>query len=332
MASTSASTSGGDVLSSTFMGLKSKNPEVRLQSAMELRRHVARSVADVGGDDDNISRRLFELIHSQNSTDNIGGLVAIDHLIDSEGPGQVTIDSSHNLFRFYNYVKHLLPNPDPALILAASKTLGHILAVGGPGFGESFMDHQVPAAMALATASHSGGDKHDALGMARYAGVLILKELALNMPAQFIGHLPAVLDTAVLAPLRDPRLVVREAAAELLAACLEIGAQRERSVSSAGKGSGTSKSAGGGKGGAPPVPSKGSQGGAPSTTTGPAYLAKILQDAQAGLKYTQPEVIHGSLLTIREMLLHAPAVRALSKFKNSTLINVDAAVHARHLL
>ncbi|KAF8201037.1 atypical/PIKK/FRAP protein kinase [Mycena galopus ATCC 62051] len=288
MASTAASTSSADVLSSVFTGLKNKNPDIRLQSAVELRRYVARSGPDVGGEDDNISRRLFELIHSQNSTDNIGGLVAIDHLIDAEG--QVTIDSSHsqNLFRFYNYVKHLLPNPDPALILAASKTLGHILAVGGPGFGERFMDIQVPAATALATASHSGGDRHDALGMTRYAGTLILKELALNMPAQFIAHLPTVLDSAILAPLRDPRLVVREAAAELLAACLEIGAQRERSVQG-GSGGGTS------------------QGGAPSTSSGPPYLAKILQDAQAGLKFNQPEVIHGSLLTYRELLLHAPA-------------------------
>ncbi|KAJ7237528.1 atypical/PIKK/FRAP protein kinase [Mycena haematopus] len=283
MASTAGSTSV-DVLSTVFAGLKNKNAEIRLQSAVELRRYVARSVGDVGGEDDNISRRLFELILSQNSTDNIGGLVAIDHLIDSDG--QVSIDSSNNLFRFYNYVKHLLPNPDPGLILAASKTLGHILAVGGPSFGESFMEPQVQAAAALATASHSGGDKHDSLGMARYAGTLILKELALNMPAQFIAHLPAVLDSAVLAPLRDPRLVVREAAAELLAACLEIGAQRERSVQGGGAGA--------------------SQGGASSTASGPPYLAKILQDAQAGLKYNQPEVIHGSLLTYRELLLHAP--------------------------
>ncbi|KAJ7215054.1 phosphatidylinositol 3-kinase [Mycena pura] len=274
MASTPASTAP-DVLTGIFAGLKNKSPDVRLHSAMELRRYVARSAADMAGDDDNISRRLFELIHSQNSTDNIGGLVAIDHLIDSEG--EVTIDSHHNLFRFYNYVKHLLPNPDPSLILAASKTLGHILAVGGPAFGESFMEDQVLAAITLTTSTHSG-DKHDALGMARYAGALILKELALNMPAQFAPHLSLVLDGAILAPLRDPRLVVREAAAELLAACLEIGAQRER------------------------VTAHGHSAGPPA-----GHLAKILADAQAGIKFSQPEVIHGSLLTYRELFLHAGA-------------------------
>lgn len=76
MASTTASTAP-DVLAGVFAGLKNKNPDVRLQSAMELRRYVARSVADMANDDDNISRRLFELIHSQNSVDNLGGLMAI---------------------------------------------------------------------------------------------------------------------------------------------------------------------------------------------------------------------------------------------------------------
>jgi FKBP12-rapamycin complex-associated protein len=185
-----------------------------------------------------------------------------DHLIDAEG--EVTIESGHNLFRFYNYVKHLLPNPDPNLILAASKTLGHILGVGGPAFGESFMDHQVPAAITL---MQSQSDKQES----RYAGVLILKELALNMPTFFYPHLALVLDN-ILGPLRDARVIVRESAAEFLAACLDIGVQRERQTLAA----------------------------APA-----AYLSKILADAQAGLKLGQPEAIHGSLLTYRELLLHA---------------------------
>ncbi|KAJ7174943.1 phosphatidylinositol 3-kinase [Mycena crocata] len=95
------------------------------------------------------------------------------------------------------------------------------------------------------------------------------------MPAQFHAHLPAVLDQAVLAPLRDGRLVVREAAAELLAACLRLGGRCNRSRA--------------------------------GEATGPPYLTKILADAQAGLKYSQPEVIHGSLLAYRELLLHAGA-------------------------
>ncbi|KAF7324662.1 Serine/threonine-protein kinase TOR [Mycena kentingensis (nom. inval.)] len=294
MATASAGTgaSGAEALAGIFAGLKNKNPDIRLQSAIELRRYVARSAADHNreGDGESIAK-LFDLIHSSNTTDNIGGLVAIDHLIDPEG--DVPIDSQPNLFRFYNYVKHLLPNSDASLVLAASKTLGHILAVGGPAFGESFIEPEVQGAIAL-TAS-----VHDTLGMARYAGALILKELALNMPAQFVPHLPDVLDGAVLAPLRDTRLVVREAAAELLAACLEISAQRERQAHGHGHKHGGQTQAG-------------------------SHLARILADAQAGLKYTQPEVIHGSLLTYRELLLHAPTF-----MKDSFIETADAVLAYR---
>jgi serine/threonine-protein kinase mTOR len=147
-------------------------------------------------------------------------------------------------------------------MLPASKTLGQIAEIGGAAFGERFMDYEVPAAIQFLE-----NDKQES---PRYAGVLILKELARNSPTYFHSHISLVFDK-ILVPLRDPRVIVREGAAELLAACLEIVTQRERQFRS-------------------------------------PYLSKILQDAQQGLKMTQPEVIHGSLLTYRELLLHGGSV------------------------
>ncbi|KAF8966334.1 atypical/PIKK/FRAP protein kinase [Flammula alnicola] len=250
-------------LNQIFSGLKNRNAETRLQSAEELRRFVSMSIAEMSSDaasklwDDNINRRLFELTHSQNVVDAFGGLLAIEKLIDIDQ--EETIESKRNLFRFYNYVKHLLPNHDMNLMLAASKTLGQIAEIGGSAFGERFMDFEVPAAVELMQP-----DKQES---PRYAGVLILKELARNSPTYFHSHIGIVFDN-ILVPLRDQRVIVREGAAELLAACLEIVTQRERQART-------------------------------------PYLSKILQDAQMGLKQTQPEVIHGSLLTYRELLLHA---------------------------
>ncbi|PPQ67890.1 hypothetical protein CVT26_007090, partial [Gymnopilus dilepis] len=250
-------------LNQIFNGLKNRNADVRAQAAEELKRFVSMSVAEMSSDaasklwDDNINRRLFELTHSQNVTEAFGGLLAIEQLIDIDQ--EETIESKRNLFRFYNYVKHLLPNHDMNLMLAASKTLGRIAEIGGSAFGERFMDFEVPAAVELMQP-----DKQES---PRYAGVLILKELARNSPTYFHSHIGIVFDN-ILVPLRDQRVIVREGAAELLANCLEIVTSRER------------------------------QGRTP-------YLNKILQDAQAGLKQSQPEVIHGSLLTYRELLLHA---------------------------
>ncbi|KAF8659826.1 hypothetical protein AX16_001711 [Volvariella volvacea WC 439] len=246
-----------------FSGLRSRSTEQRLQAAQELRTYVSTSVAEMSSDaaakiwDDSIARRLFELTHSPNMTDALGGLVAIDYLLDLDG--DETIEARRYHFRFYNYVKHLLPNHDINLMLSASKTLGQIAMIGGAAFGERFMDYEVPAAIEMISP-----DKPET---ARYAGVLILKELARNSANYFHSHINIVLDK-ILGPLRDPRVFVREGAAELLAACLEIVAQRDRVGRS-------------------------------------QYLQKILTDAQSGLRQTQPEIIHGSLLTYRELMLHA---------------------------
>jgi FKBP12-rapamycin complex-associated protein len=186
-----------------------------------------------------------------------------EKLLDVEQ--EETIESKRNLFRFYNYVKHLLPNHDVNLMMAASKTLGKIAHIGGAAFGERFMDFEVPAAIELMQPEKGEPP--------RYAGVLILKELARNSPTYFHNHIDIVFEN-IASPLRDTRLIVREGAAELLANCLQIVISRERQARN-------------------------------------PYLFKILQDAQSGLKMAQPEIIHGSLLAYRELLLHAGMVRRL---------------------
>lgn len=187
-----------------------------------------------------------------------------------EIPGDETIESKRNLFRFYNYVKFLLPHYDVNIMLQASKTLGHVASIGGAAFGEQFMNKELPAAIMLV--------ENDKQEFPRYAGVLILKELARNSPVYFHAHISLVFEK-ILVPLRDTRVIVREGAAELLAACLEIIDKRERAHKS-------------------------------------PYLFKIYQDAQLGLKTSQPHVVHGSLLTYRELLLHGGMVRKCSLINN----------------
>ena len=202
-----------------------------------------------------------------------------DHLLKVEEE----IESKTNLFRLYNYVKALLPDTDINVMLAASKTLGSIAEIGGAAFGEPFMDYEVQAAIELLQA--------DKAEPGRYAGVLILKELARNSPTYFHSHIGLVFEK-ILVPLRDTRIIVRESAAELLAACLEIITQRDRQPRS-------------------------------------PHLLKILQDAQMGLKVAQPEVIHGSLLTYRELLLHGGMVR--NPYIHATLTRLLTSLRSRSM-
>ena len=235
--------------------------------------------------EDEITPRLIDLIHSRNSWENLGGVSAIgaratfagkmlfslplDSLLEISG--DETIESRRNLFRFYHYVKHLLPHRDVETMLQASRTLGNITRIGGNAFGEQFLDKELPAAIVLLA-----GDKQEA---SRYAGVLILKELAHNSPIHFHAHIRLVFDK-ILIPLRDQRAFVREKAAELLAACFEILNKRERGDKN-------------------------------------PYLAKMFQDAHFGLKLAQSHIVHGSLLTYRELLLHGGTVSKTTRIVSS---------------
>lgn len=224
------------------------------------------------------AHHMFAFAHGLNS------ISLIDHLLGLDP--EETIEAKRNLFRFYNYVKHLLPNHEVSLMLSASKTLGQIAEIGGAAFGERFMDYEVQAAIDLIQP-----DKHES---PRHAGVLILKELARNSPTYFHPHISVVFDN-ILIPLRDPRVHIREGAAELLAACLDIITTRERQTRS-------------------------------------PYLSKMLQDAQQGLKSSSMDVVHGSLLTYRELLLHAGMVSGQPLYDtNLVMIIIFFVVHAREL-
>ena len=176
------------------------------------------------------------------------------------------MELKNNLFRFFNYVRLQLPNQDPNIMFAASKTLGRIADLMGPAFADNLMDSEVQYAIKDLQSDKPQADKPET----RHAGVLILKEIARRIGTAFYPHIPLVLDR-LLVPLRDSRLIVREAAAELLGICLDIIARRDKTMLS-------------------------------------PFVIKILQDAQAGVKAPQPEIIHGSLLTYRELLLHGAMV------------------------
>ena len=83
------------------------------------------------------NRRIFELIHSNENAERLGGILAIgalhrdefccltpifmvaDRLLDFEGE-----ESATKITRFANYLRNVLPGGDPAVTLAAARTLG----------------------------------------------------------------------------------------------------------------------------------------------------------------------------------------------------------------
>ncbi|KAI8981018.1 armadillo-type protein [Pilobolus umbonatus] len=101
----------------------------------------------------------------------------------------------------------------------------------------------------------------------RLAAVLVLRELAINAPTLIYAYVPRILDLIWVA-LRDSRNGIRENAAECLSQCLEIVQQRE-------------------------------------TPLRKTWYARIWEEVNRGLKMNSAEATHGSLLAMRELLLHA---------------------------
>lgn len=177
------------------------------------------------------------------------------------------LDPKRTLPRFYNYVKTVFPNPDAGIMEFAAKILGKIVKGGGSQgggsqFGDAFMEFEVPGSIQLLQSDKAEG---------RYAGILVLNELASCNAIDFYPHAPLVLEKLPI-PLRDPRPQIRETGADLLANCLEILQSRDKEFVN-------------------PV------------------LTNILQESHRGLKTSNAvEVLHGSLLACRELFKHASMV------------------------
>jgi hypothetical protein len=135
-----------------------------------------------------------------------------------------TIENSRNLFRFYHYLSPLLPNSDPEVMVAASKSFGKIARIGGKMLDDRVVDNEISNAIELLSSTDKA-EQH------RYAGVLILKELAHNSPVYLNPHISLIFDK-ILIPLRDSRVrLIVHVISSLLSFCRSILGKQQQSFS-----------------------------------------------------------------------------------------------------
>ncbi|KAJ3318282.1 phosphatidylinositol kinase- protein kinase tor1, partial [Blyttiomyces sp. JEL0837] len=201
-----------------FAELKAaRNDAVRARIAVDIRDHVIAVSRDISGETfsrfmNDINRRIFELIHSNDVNDKIAGIVAIDKLIDFDGEENTT-----KITRFSNYLRVVLPGNDMQISILAAKALGRLAQAGGTLTAE-FVEFEVKRALEWLQ-----GDRNESR---RFAAVLVLRELASSAPTLIYSYVPQILDLVWVA-LRDPKVVIREGGAEALSACLSLLQQRE---------------------------------------------------------------------------------------------------------
>ncbi|EPX72448.1 phosphatidylinositol kinase Tor1 [Schizosaccharomyces octosporus yFS286] len=203
-----------------FADLLSKNESVQVTAAEDLKDFVHSSTKELSGEslarfNNEINRRIFELIHSHDIHERFGGILAIGKLIEYESDGDIT-----NLSRYANYLRMTLPSTDFRTMELSAKVLGQLAALGGTLAAE-LVEFEVQRAFEWLQ-----GDRQE---QKRMASVLILKSLAQNSPTLVYLYISEIFQNLWIT-LRDPKPSIRETAADALGACLDVVCQREAKV------------------------------------------------------------------------------------------------------
>jgi FKBP12-rapamycin complex-associated protein len=131
----------------------------------------------------------------------------LDRLIDFDGD-----DTAQKITRYASYLRTVMRSNDNAAMILAARSLGKLILEAGTLQAE-LVDSELKAALEWL--------QSDRQENRRFAAVLILRELAVNAPTALSRSVAQILELLWVA-LRDPKVLIRESAAEVLNACLKI--------------------------------------------------------------------------------------------------------------
>ncbi|CCI39855.1 unnamed protein product [Albugo candida] len=172
-----------------------------------------------------VTPQLFELLQSPYEHEQLGGLVAINLLIE--------FATEDHIIRFANYLRHFIaqsaaPKTQQALLIAA-KVLGRLASVNtinGNGISGTLVAACVDFEVKRAFEWLQGDRQEPIFSQRRLAACFVLKELARAAPTLFHINLNMFFQS-IWGPIRDLRTEIRQAATQALSACLELIALRQ---------------------------------------------------------------------------------------------------------
>jgi len=197
-----------------------------------------------------VIQRISHLVHGNDTNERLGGILALDSLIDFRGD-----DAGQKTTRFASFLRSTLRGNDTAAMIAAAKSLGRLAMPGGTITAE-LVEAEVKTAL-----EHLSTERQE---NRRFAAALILNELARNSPTLLFGWVPQILEV-IWTGLKDPKIMIREASAEAIAACIDILSTRDITVRQ-------------------------------------KYLQKIYEDAFKNTHSQTTEVVHGAMLALEQLL------------------------------
>eukprot|EP01119_Soliformovum_irregulare_P019909 TRINITY_DN6394_c0_g1_i1.p1 TRINITY_DN6394_c0_g1~~TRINITY_DN6394_c0_g1_i1.p1 ORF type:complete len:1896 (-),score=591.61 TRINITY_DN6394_c0_g1_i1:8-5695(-) len=196
--------------------LRNNNDEgTKIQAAKGLQNYVSAKSRELSGENfkkfltDLLKSHIWQLINSPVTVEKIGGLIAIDGLID------VAYDDVTPIIA--NYYRVGFKTNDAGAMTWAARCLGHLATINN-NFTTEAVGFDFQTALEWLQ-----GDRQEAK---RHSACLILKEVAINSPTLFYSSISSFMELIWVA-LRDSKAAIRESAVEALGASLKIVSERE---------------------------------------------------------------------------------------------------------
>jgi len=163
-----------------------------------------------------VNSRINQLIiHGSNTSERLGGIYALDALIDFDG-----VDTAQKTTRFTQSLRTVLRARDINTMGPAAVALGKICRPGGSLISE-LVESEVKTALEWL--------QSDRVEERRYSAVLILRELGRNAPTLMYAFVGLIFDQ-IWVGLRDIRLLIRVTASEAISACFQIIRERDQAL------------------------------------------------------------------------------------------------------
>ncbi|KAG9248794.1 armadillo-type protein [Calycina marina] len=213
---------GVEHLTRILVDLRAKNgDEIRRRAAQELRDLVVITARDAPQERflefyNVVNSKITGLItHSSDTADRMGGILALDALIEFDG-----VDNAQKVTRFTQALRTVLRGRDLGAMQPAAIALGKICRPGGALISE-LVESEVKTALEWL--------QSDRVEERRYSAVLVLRELGRNAPTLMYTYVGLIFDQ-IWVGLRDQRLLIRQTAAEAISACFNIIRERDQSM------------------------------------------------------------------------------------------------------
>ncbi len=199
---------------------------------------------------DSVNQRTMTLIQGADTYDRMGGVYILDALVDFDG-----IEPALKYSRFQQYIGTILRGKDLNPIQPAAVVLGKLCKPGGSLISE-LVDAEMHTALEWL--------QSDRVEERRYSAVLVLRELARNVPTLMYPYVGFVFDQIWIG-LRDPRRLIRVTSSETVSACFKIIRERDQEMKQ-------------------------------------EWMDKMFAETVKGLKTNTVEYVHASLLVLKELL------------------------------